>query len=153
QPPERYQPARVAGRLPEGVLARCRRKHRERRYRCSLLTGGADAHVSTLGGRDHQDRGGVKALLTEMPREGRRRRRGLPLPDLCDAQGETTARPGWLGPGLLTRAAAHVLIVHPVSSFHAAAPGCVVPCDHRRARCTGMPCFGRRVTSPHGSTG
>src|SRR5262245_50975652 len=28
-----------------------------------------------------------------------------------------------------------------------------VPRGHRRARCTWIPCFGRRVTSPHGSTG
>jgi hypothetical protein len=36
-----------------------------------LLAGGADPHVPTPGCRDHQDRGGIEALLAEMPRDGR----------------------------------------------------------------------------------
>ena len=91
--PIRRQPVRVADRMPERLLARRRREHRERRYRRGLLTGGADAHVATSGGRDHQDRRRIEALLAEMPRERRGRRRGLHLPDLCDAEGETAARP------------------------------------------------------------
>ena len=71
----------------------------------SQRTGGADAHVPTPGGRDHQDRRGIEALLAEIPREGRRPGRALPFLDLSDAEGETAAPPGRLCPGLLTRAA------------------------------------------------
>jgi hypothetical protein len=95
------------------------------------LTVGTDPHVSTSGGRDHQDRRRIEALLTEMPREGRGRRRGLPLPDLGDAEGQTTARPGWRRLGLLTRVASHVPIAHPASSS-AVASGCMVQSYHDR---------------------
>jgi len=91
--------------MPERLLARRRREHRERCHRRGLLTGGAVPHVYTSGGRDHKDRRSIEALLTEMPWEGRGRRRGLPVLDLGDAEGETAARPGRFGPGLLTRAA------------------------------------------------
>lgn len=120
------QPVRVADRMPEGLLARRGGEHRQRRHRRGLLTGGADPHVSTLGGQDHQDRGGIKALLAEMPRERRRRRRGLHLPDLRDAEGETAVRSGRLGPELLTHAASHMPMDHPSSSSGAVAPGSVV---------------------------
>ena len=68
----------------------------------SQRTGGADPHVLTPGCRDHQDRGGIKALLAEMPRKGRRPGRALPFLDLGDAERETAGR---RRPRLLTRTA------------------------------------------------
>lgn len=120
------QPVRVVDRMPEGLLSRRSREHRERRHRRSLLTGGADAHVPTLGGRDHQDRGGIEALLAEIPRKGRGRGGTLPFPDLGDVQGETVVRPGCLGTGVLMRAASHVQGDPPSSSSGAVALRSVV---------------------------
>src|SRR5262245_11734665 len=57
------QPVRVADRMPKDLLARLR-EYRECRYRRGLLTVGAEPHVSTSGGRDHQDRRRIEALLT-----------------------------------------------------------------------------------------
>ena len=64
-----------------------------------------------------------------MPWERRGRRRGLHLPALRDAEGETAARPGRPDPGLLTRAVSHRQMAHPSSSSGAVAPGSAV---HRR---------------------
>jgi hypothetical protein len=117
--------------MPEGLVALRRREHRERRSHRYLLTVGADPHVSTSGGWDHQDRKRIEALLTEMPREGRERRGSLHLPDLGNAEGQTTARPGWRRLGLLTRVAYHVPIAH-LASSSAVAPACVVRSRHDR---------------------
>src|ERR1043166_6601220 len=109
--------------MPEGLLSRLRREHRERCHRRRLLTGGADAHVPTLGCRNHQDRRGIKALLAEMPREGRGPGRALPFLDLGDAEGETAVRLRRPSSGLLTRTAYPMQMDHPSSSSGAVAPG------------------------------
>jgi hypothetical protein len=66
------------------------------------------------------------ALLAEMPREGCGRRRGLPLPDLCDAEGETTARPRRPSLGLRTWAAGPRLSAHTSTSSDAVVLGSAV---------------------------
>jgi hypothetical protein len=140
--------------MPEGLLARRRREHRERRYGRCLLTVGADPHVPhvpTSRGWDHQDRRRIEALFTEISWERRRRWRGLHLPDLRDAEGETAARLGRPGPGLLTRAPYHMQIDHPSSSSGVVAPGAVGRSSRDRAHARPGTACGRTPVQAHPS--